>query len=102
MSDSKYSIIAVNVNRGYSNEVMDAAREAGASGGSVINSRKIADEAVCNKWGLGNQEEKVIVIIVADDGRKVDIMKKISEKCGLNSDAKGMVFSIPIDEVEGL
>ncbi len=102
MSDSKYSLIIADVNRGYSNQVMDAAREAGASGGSVINSRRIADEAACSKWGLGDQEEKEIVLIVADDENKVAIMRKISEKCGAHSEAKGAVFSVALDEVEGL
>ncbi len=102
VSDEKYSMIAVNVNRGYSNQVMDAAREAGASGGNVITSRRIANEAVTAKWGLGNQEEKEIVLIVAKDESKVDIMKKITEKCGISTEAKAMVFSMPIDQVEGL
>ncbi len=102
MSDTKYSVIAAIINRGYSNELMDAAREAGASGGSVINSRRIAAEAVCNKWGLGGQEEKEIVLIVACNDNKVEIMKKITEKCGVNSEANGMVISVPIEDVIGL
>ncbi len=102
MSDSKHSLIIANVNRGYSNEVMDAAREAGASGGSVINSRLIANEAVYNKWGLGGQDEKEIILIVADTENKINIMKKISEKYGVHSDAKGLVFSVAIDDVAGL
>ncbi len=102
MSDSKHSLIIANVNRGYSNEVMDAAREAGASGGSVINSRLIANEAVSSKWDLGGQEEKELILIVADEENKINIMKKISEKYGSHSEAKGMVFSMPIDNVAGL
>lgn len=102
MPDTKYSVIASIINRGYSNELMDAAREAGASGGTVVNSRRIAEEALCSKWGLGAQEEKEIVLIVANAEKKVDIMKKISEKCGAHSEAKGVVFSLAIEEVIGL
>ncbi len=102
VSDARYSIVIANVNRGYSNDVMDAAREAGASGGSVINSRRIANELACNKLGLADCEEKELVLIVANNENKVGIMKKIGEKCGMHTEAKAMVFSMHIDDVEGL
>ncbi len=102
MSDTKYALIAAVVNRGYSNEVMDAAKEVGASGGSVLNSRRIADEEAATAWGLSVQEEKEIILIVANSEKKVDIMRKITEHCGIHSDAKGVVMSLPIDAVMGL
>ncbi len=102
MVDVKYTMIAAIINRGYSNDVMDAARSAGASGGSVINSRQIADEAVSNKWGLGGHEEKEIVLIAADSEKKVAIMSAISEKCGIQSKANGVVLSVPIDDIIGI
>ncbi len=100
--DVKYTMIAAIINRGYSNDVMDAARSAGASGGSVINSRQIADEAVSNKWGLGGHEEKEIVLIAADSEKKVAIMSAITEKCGIQSKANGIVLSVPIDDIIGI
>ena len=41
-------------------------------------------------------------MIVADNEHKLDIMKAISEKCGMHSEAKGMVVSLPIDNVVGI
>ncbi len=102
MADPKYSLIAAVVKRGYSNEVMDAARQAGARGGSVVNSRRIADEEICNTWGLGVQEEKEIVLIAAKAETKMEIMQRIGEKCGMHSDAKGVVLSMPIENIVGL
>ncbi len=97
---NRYSLIAAMINRGYSNELMDAAREAGASGGSVLHSRQILSEDI--KWDLGAQEEKEIVLIVAKAEAKADIMKKITEKCGVHSQAQGLVFALPIEEAAGL
>ncbi len=102
MSDKKYSMITVIANRGYSVEVMEAAKEAGASGGSVINSRQIADEGSSNLWGLGGQEEKEIILIVTDNEKKVDIMRQISKNCGVHSEVKGVVMSFAIDDVIGI
>lgn len=33
---------------------------------------------------------------------KVNIMQSISDKCGINSEAKGIVLSMPIDSVTGI
>ena len=102
MVNAKYSMIAAVVNRGYSAEVMEAAKQAGASGGTVINSRRITDEEISSVWGLSVQDEKEIVLIVADKESKVDIMKKISEACGMHSKAKGIILSFPIEDAIGL
>lgn len=101
MPDVKYSLIAVMVNQGCSEDVMEAAREAGAGGGTVIPSRQIANEKVKGFWGAGFQEEKDIVLIVSDSDGKRAIMQAIGDRCGMHSDAKGMIVSLPIDSVIG-
>lgn len=102
MTETKYALIAAIVNRGFSGEVMDAARAAGAGGGTVMTSRSIGSEEATGFWGLSVQEEKEIVLILADHENKVKIMSGISEKCGMHSEAKGLVMSLPIDSVMGL
>ena len=46
MSDTTYVLIVAAVNIGFSGDVMDAAKAAGASGGTVIHSRWIRNEEV--------------------------------------------------------
>ena len=102
MEDMNYSLIAVIANRGYSEEIMAAARTAGAKGGTVMNSRRIIDEEAAKFWEFSIQEEKETVIILSPADSKLDIMKAISSQCGLHSDAKGVVLSIPVDSVMGM
>ncbi len=102
MSDSEHSLIVAIVNRGFSGEVMDAARSKGAGGGTVIHSRSIGTEEANAVWGITAQEEKDLVLILADVENKTAIMSKITETCGVNSDAKGTVISLPIDSVMGI
>ena len=97
-----HSLILATVNQGFSQEVMDAARTAGAGGGTVVHSHRVGNEHEASLWGLSFQEEKDMVIIVADNNNKLNIMNAISEKCGMSSEAKGMVLSMPIDTVIGL
>lgn len=101
LTDMKYALITVVVNRGYSGDVMDAARAAGAGGGTVIHSRWVGNEEISSFWGLSVQEEKELVLILAHAETKVRIMREISEHCGMHSDAKGIVMSVPIDSVIG-
>ncbi len=102
MHNSDHALIVAIVNRGFSGEVMDAARSAGAGGGTVIHSRSIGSEEAAGVWGLGAQEEKDLVLIIADTDDKVNIMKKIGETCGVSSKANGTVVSLPIDTVMGI
>ncbi len=102
LEEMNFMLIAAIVHRGFSENVMEAARSAGASGGTVLHSRQIDSEAITSKWGLNGQEEKEIVLILAGEANKAGIMKAISEKCGVHSEAKGLVLSLPIDSVIGL
>ncbi|MBR5539963.1 MAG: transposase [Clostridia bacterium] len=102
MTDRTHTLIAAIVNRGFSREVMDAARAAGAGGGTVVHSRSIGSEEATAFWGLSVQEEKEIVLILAEVENKVAIMSAVSEKCGMHSEANGLILSLPIDSVMGL
>lgn len=101
MAEMNYVLIAAFVNRGYSNEVMNAARKAGAGGGTVMHSRRIGNEEVTGFWGMSVQEEKEVVLILSENENKAAIMREIGQHCGMHSDAKGIVMSLPIDSVIG-
>lgn len=102
MAEQPYTLIAAIVDRGFGSDVMDAARPAGAGGGTIVHSRAIENEEATNFWGLSLQEEKEIVLILAEHENKLPIMRAISEKCGMHSEAKGLVVSLPIDAVMGI
>ena len=102
MSENKYSLVAAVVNQGYSEEVMDAAREAGAGGGTILHSRQQGNKETVGLWGMGIQEEKEILFIVAPQEKKLEIMQAVSKKCGIGSEAKGIVVSLPVESVMGL
>ena len=99
---SNYSMILAFVNQGFSEEVMAAARAAGAGGGTVFHSRRVSSDDALHFWGIHIQEEREIVLILSAKEKKSAIMKAISENCGARSDAHGMVISVPVDEVAGL
>ena len=81
---------------------MDVARAAGAGGGTVVHSRRIGNKETLGFWGMSIQEEKEMLFIVTENENKLKIMQAIGEKCGMHSEAKGILVSLPIENVIGL
>lgn len=102
MAEINYAAIMTIVDRGFSEDVMSAARSAGASGGTVFNTRRLVNEETMKFWGMTVQQEREIVCILADVDQKAAIMKAISDQCGIRTEAKGIVLSLPVDQVMGL
>lgn len=102
MSEIEYYMILAIVNQGFSEEVMDAARPVGASGGTVFHSRRIGSENVMKFWKISVQQEREVVIILAQKDDKLPIMQAIGQKCGMQSKAQGIVLSLPVDGITGL
>lgn len=102
MRENEYQMIVALVNQGYSEEVMAAARPAGAAGGTVLHSRRVGAEEALSQWGFSLQEEKEAVMILTRAESKLAIMQAICDSCGLQSEAQGIVLSLPVDRVVGL
>ena len=102
LKDTVYELIIVIANQGYIELVMDAARGAGAYGGTVIHAKGTGMEQAEKFMGVSLAAEKEIIFIVAKKQQKNDIMKAVMEKAGLDSEAKSIVFSLPVTDTAGL
>ena len=97
----KTVLIITIVNKGNTDTVMDAARSVGAKGGTVIRAKGTGAQ-IAKFFGVSISEEKEMVYIVAKRENRDNIMKAIMEKAGVNTDAHGIIFSLPVDNVVGL
>ena len=97
-----YELIVVIVNRGFSQLVMDAARSAGATGGTILHARGTGIHEQETFYGITVQPEKEMVFIVVEEESKRRVMQAISEGAGLNTQGKGLAFSLPVDDVLGV
>ena len=100
MSD-KFELIITIVNKDYSANLMEAAREVGAKGGTILSARGAGGHEVEKLFGLTIQQEKEIVLILTAVKHKVEIMKSIIEATGLNTPGRGICFSLPVEDVIG-
>lgn len=99
---SEYAVVWVAVANGYSDDVIDAARTAGAKGGTVLKGRRRNSERVSQHLGISMQEGQDFVMIVVPRSKKSAVMSAICTACGLTTKAHGVVLSLPVDEVIGL
>jgi hypothetical protein len=97
-----HDLIISIVNQGFSDELMNTAREAGATGGTVIHSRGTAHSGAVKFFGVSVQDEKELILILTTRKMKAAIMQAICQAHGLNSSAQGIVFSVPVDSIMGL
>jgi len=97
-----FELIIAIANRGYSDEIMDAAKEAKATGGTVIHARGTGLKEAEKFFGITVQAEKEMVFILTKAERKAEIMKNIAGKAGIHTEARAIVFSLPVNDVAGL
>lgn len=98
----QYEVIFCIVDAGFSDSVMSAARECGAGGGTVLNARGTAKEEAEKLFNISIQPEKEIVLILIDSSIKDNILHALYKEVGLNTEAQGIVFSVPVNNVVGL
>ena len=102
LKDTKYELLVVVANQGYTEMIMDAAREAGASGGTVIHAKGTGAEKAEKFLGFSLATEKEMIFMVTKKSEKNAIMKVIMDKAGLESKAKSIVFSLPVTDTAGM
>ena len=78
-----YTAIWVALSNGYSSDAIDAARSAGAMGGTILKGRRQNSKRISQKLGISMQEEEEFVVIVTPREKKAAVMNAISDACGL-------------------
>jgi len=99
---AEYSLVIAVINQGFSETLMNEARGVGARGGTIIHGRRSAVEDEVKFFGISLQKEKEIVTILAHGEQKSEIMRVITAKCGMNTEARGIIFSVPVEKCSGI
>ncbi len=98
MSEKENEMISVIVNKGYADDVMAAARKAGAGGGTVINARGTAREDDAKFFGMHIVPEKEMLIIIVNASIKDTVLSAIRELKCLSEPGSGIAFCSSIDD----
>lgn len=102
LKDTKYELLVVIANQGYTEMIMDAARKGNAAGGTVIHAKGTGMDGAEKFLGVSLAAEKELLLIVVKREDKNTVMSAIMRDAGLESRAKSIVFSLPVTSTAGL
>ena len=102
LKDTKYELLVVIANQGYTELIMDAARKVHASGGTVIHAKGTGSQQAEKFMGVTLVPEKEMVFIVVRTDQKNAIMRSIMDEAGTGTKAGSIVFSLPVTDTAGM
>ena len=102
MNEKEYELIILIVKEGYASQAMDSAKRVGAGGGTLINGIGLGSKEATKFLGITIEPEKDVVLILTPKEEKRKVMEEISREVGLSHEGRGILFSIPVDNVVGL
>jgi nitrogen regulatory protein PII len=96
--DADHKLITVIVNSGYADEIMAKAREAGATGGTILAAHGTGTQEDVKFFGITLVPEKEILMIVTDKARHAKILAAIDTVPVLSEPGGGIVYCQNVDE----
>lgn len=94
---ASHELISVIVNAGYADDVMLAARKAGARGGTVIHARGTGREEDVKFFGITIVPEKELLMILAEKQTAPAILEAIRRTPCLNEPGIGIAFCTEVE-----
>jgi len=98
----RLKLIVASIKRDMTDTVVDTAREAGATGATIIPARGSGSEAKKTFFGLTIEGPTDVVLFVVEEHVSNDILLALTEKCKIQEPGVGIAFSVAIEEVAGI
>lgn len=94
----KHELVMITVGRGYADQVMQTAKQAGATGGTVIRGRLAESEALQEIIQQDIMEEREIILIMAPADVSRKIMDDVNREFGIRTEAGGIMCALPVEK----
>ena len=95
--ETSHEMIFVIVNSGFADDVMAAARNAGANGGTILNARGTGKQEDMKFFGITIVPEKEILMIVTAKEKSAAILDAIKALDCFATPGSGVVFTSDVD-----
>lgn len=102
MDAVQYELIAAVYNEEFSDAVVQAARGAGAVGGTLVNARTLSAKGIEQFVGVSISHEAEILLVITKRESRNAIMQAIRDVAGLKTEGKAIVMSMPVDALVGI
>lgn len=94
----KQQLILVTVNQGFTGQVMQTAKKAGAMGGTILRARLASADKLEQYGDIAAQEEKEVIAILAPESTAAKIMEEVNKEHGFHTNARGIITALPVDK----
>ena len=98
VNEFDHSLLLIAVKQGYTEIVMQTARKAGATGGTVIRSRMVGTEQFEDNYGIRIDPEKEIIAILSPNSLRNAILDAVNSEHGVRSPAQAILCALPVDK----
>jgi len=102
MMETRYEAVFCIVNAGFADSAMEAARKAGARGGTILKGRGTASREAEELFKIRIQPEKELLMLLVPREIKDRVLMALYDAAGLDSAGQGIAFSLPVERSIGL
>lgn len=93
-----HQLIFAIVNAGYADDLMAAARAAGAGGGTILKARGTATEQDARFFGISIVPEKEVLLVLAESHAAPGIFEAVRSAPCLEEPGSGIIFCLPAED----
>ena len=97
-----HEMIVAVVNQKFTEDVIDAARTAGATGASILHTRSVSNAQAEQLIGTSFTQESDTVLLLTTSEYKQRIMEAMRDAGGLKTEGGAVIFSMPVDSLIGI
>lgn len=99
----KFSVLVAIVPEDLEQEAIDAARDEGAGGITLMSGRGISNSAKKSFFGLQFDGSQVVLLMVLEKSLSLQVMKSVQSVIMPDGeDSRGLVFTLPLEHIGGI
>jgi len=98
----KFKIILASVKTDLTDKIVDAAKNAGATGATIIPARGTGIREAKTFFGLSLEAQTDIIMFLLEENLVEEVLKTIGDAGRFDKPGTGIAFVLPVDQVIGL
>ncbi len=99
---NQYELIVTIVNKNQSEIVVEASKQAGAEGGTIVFGRGTGVREQAKLFGITIEPEKELILTLIKRALTEKVLDSIIAKADLNKPGKGIAFVLDVEKVVGI
>jgi nitrogen regulatory protein PII len=97
-----HKLLITVVQKGKAKKIIDATREAGAEGGTILFGRGTGIHEQAKLFSIPIEPEKEVVLTLIARDKTEAVLRAILEDSGLEQPGKGIAFVLPVERTTGI